>query len=119
MVSEERWQKYDEQMAILEAKKPPKPTEPRDPSPGPGQPEGFTGEHVYGNGDRAQSQVHNGKRNGRGRFSSNGKYDRGWNSRTFLNDKLNGLGKPCNSEDKVSWDIGRCMDGELREERRM
>jgi hypothetical protein len=109
---------YQEHMAIIEAIKA-KPIPPREPSPGPGPPDGFTGEHVYRNGDRAKGEFRNGKLNGKGVFYSNAKDNRGWSSSTFVNNKLRGLGKSYNSEDKLSWNVGRFVDGKLREGKRV
>jgi hypothetical protein len=61
--------------------------------PGPGPPDGFQGEHRYGNGDRAQGEFRSGKLNGRGRFYSHKDPNYGWREGMFRDNKLHGRGK--------------------------
>jgi hypothetical protein len=104
-----------EQAAIVKARMA---LQPKEPSPGPGPPDGFTGEHVYGNGDRAKGEFRGGKLNGRGEFYSNDKYESGWRTGMFVNNKLHGLGRSYWTEDKLGWNSGQFEHGDFRSGRR-
>lgn len=80
--------------------------------PGPGPPDGFRGEHCYGNGDRATGTFVNGKLNGRGRFYKNHPWYPGWREGTFRDNELQGQGKK-QRPDMLSWDEGEFVDDNL------
>jgi hypothetical protein len=107
-----------EQAAIVEARAAREALKPKEPSPGPGPPDGFAGEHIYGNGDRAEGEFRGGKLNGRGKFYSNDKYNRGWRTGMFVNNKLHGLGTSYWNEEKLGLDRGRFEHGHFLAGRR-
>jgi hypothetical protein len=68
-----------------------KPVIVRPPTPGP--PDGFVGEWVYENGDRAEGHFVNGKLNGEGKYIANYKPKPALMEGTFREGKLHGPGK--------------------------